>query len=60
VLVLASDDDDRDVSVLAAAEVGLGSGTVVDEVCGAPVVIVAVVVFGVVPAESVGLGRYQR
>ena len=60
-LVLASDDDDaRDVSVLAAAEVGLGSGTVVDEVCGASVVIVAVVVFGVVPAESVGLGRYQR
>ena len=59
-LVLASDDDARDVSVLAAAEVGLGSGTVVDEVCGASVVVVAVVVFGVVPAESVGLGRYQR
>ena len=59
-LVLASDDDARDVSVLVAAEVGLGSGTVVDEVCGASVVIVAVVVFGVVPAESVGLGRYQR
>ena len=59
-LVLASDDDARDVSVLAAAEVGLGSGTVVDEVCGASVVIVAVVVFGVVPAESAGLGRYQR
>ena len=59
-LVLASDDDARDVSVLAAAEVGLGSGTVVDEVCGASVVIAAVVVFGVVPAESVGRGRYQR
>ena len=59
-LVLASDDAARDVSVLAAAEVGLGSGTVVDEVCGASVVIVAVVVFGVVPAESAGLGRYQR
>ena len=59
-LVLASDDDARDVSLLAAAEVGLGYGTVVDEACGAFVVIVAVVVFGVVPAESVGLGRYQR
>ena len=59
-LVLASDDDARDVSVLAAAEVGLGSGTVVDEVCGASVVIVAVVVFGVVPAESVGLDCYRR
>ena len=59
-LVLASDDDARDVSVLAAAEVGLGSGTVVDEVCDASVVIVAVAVFGVVPAGSVGLGRYQR
>ena len=59
-LVLASDDGARDVSVLAAAEVGLGSGTVVDEVCGASVVIAAVVVFGVVPAESVGRGRYQR
>ena len=59
-LVLASDDDARDMSVLAAAEIGLGSGTVVDEVCGASVVIVAVVVFGVGPAESVGLGRYQR
>ena len=59
-LVLASDDDARDVSVLAAAEVGLGSGTVVDEVCDASVVIVAVAVFGVVPAGSVGLGHYQR
>ena len=59
-LVLASDGGAHDVSVLAAVEVGLGSGTVVDEVCGASVVIAVVVVFGVVPAESVGRGRCQQ
>ena len=59
-LIPASDGGVHDVPVWAVVEVGLGSGTVVDEVCGASVVIAAVVVFGVVPAESVGRGRYQR
>lgn len=59
-LILASDGGVHDVPAWAAVEVGLGSGTVVDEVCGASVVIAAVVVFGVVPAESMGRGRYQR
>ena len=58
-LILASDGGVYDVPAWAAVEVGLGSGTVVDEVCGASVVIAAVVVFGVVPAESMGRGRYQ-
>ena len=58
-LILASDGGVHDVPAWAAVEVGLGSGTVVDEVCGASVVIAAVVEFGVVPAESVGRGRYQ-
>ena len=59
-LILASGGGGvHDVPAWAAVEVGLGSGTVVDEVCGASVVIAAVVEFGVVPAESVGRGRYQ-
>ena len=60
VLVLASDGVVHDVSVLAAAEVSLGSGNVVDGLFGASVVIAAVIVLGVVPAESVGRGRCQR
>ena len=58
-LIFASDGGVHDVPAWAAVEAGLGSGTVVDEACGASVVIASVVVFGVVPAESMGRGRYQ-